>query len=123
MITLRAVFTAALSILVLAPDADNNIPVNINRHIQNDGSATDLAVLNVALLGNRIVDQDGDGLTAVRATDCLLCNFGHGSASVARLMGTYKPGRRSGFEKLTIAMHCKFPSRRLLNLGELGVSK
>jgi hypothetical protein len=76
-----------MALIVLAPGPDDKLPVGIDHYIQNDGPAADLAIFYVALLGNGIVNQYRDFLTAVRAADGVLGEFGHSITSVARSAG------------------------------------
>ena len=64
-------------LLVLAPRKGDDIPIRGNRHIKYDRAAANLAVLDILLLWQGVVDQDGDGLTTVRASDCLFVEFRH----------------------------------------------
>ena len=54
-----------------------NVPIHINRHIQHDGPATNLAVLNVILFRQRIIDQYRYRLAAIRAADLFFRNLRH----------------------------------------------
>jgi hypothetical protein len=69
-------------LIVLAPGPDDKLPVGIDHYIQNDRPAADLAIFNVALLGNGIVNQYRDFLTTVRTTDRVLGEFRHGAVAV-----------------------------------------
>jgi hypothetical protein len=56
---------SALFIFML--DTQNNLPCPLNLHIETDGTATDLAVFDIVLLGNRAVNQDFDDFPAIGA--------------------------------------------------------
>jgi len=64
-------------LLVLAPGNDRNIPIRRNRHIKHDRATTDLAILDVLLLWQGVVDQDGDGLAAIGASNRLFVELRH----------------------------------------------
>ena len=69
--------SSPILLLILTPRRHRDVPIQVNGHVQDDRPATDLAIFDVALLGQRIVHQNGYRFAAIGAADVGLRDFGH----------------------------------------------
>ena len=73
----QGLVVTASSSLVLTACADRDLAGIVDKHVHDDGLAAHVAILDVFLLVVGMVDQDGDPLAAIRATDGRCAEFVH----------------------------------------------
>ena len=88
---------AQIALLILAPGEHRELPCRGGRHIEHDRAATDLAVFDVLLLWQGVVDQDGDGLGAQYGQP-IVCSLSSGMAMETAKRSAPSGGRGRRFK-------------------------